>query len=232
MEINNEVKKQLEKQINQSIDDFKAIEFPHILFTEIFSELDKIDKEAARQDFIEQLEHYCSTDWTNPDEGMNPDEKLDALLFEYDDPCGGAFSAAYGIVGSGFKVKSVPYLCGSDYGFASGMDATYGVRLKPLSPLDKVHGKEYEGVEFWEEDGYFELLGAFVNTTCLILHEAVSVFVKGETFKKMNITKIFKIVICEHDSDVQPIYFVYENEADILAEIKAQGESIDKKLEY
>jgi hypothetical protein len=231
MDINNEVKKQLEKQIRQSTSDFKAVESPHILFTEIFSELGKIDEQAAKQDFIEQLEHYCATDWTNPSEGVNPDEKIEALLFEYDDPFGGGSSAAYGIVGSGFRIKSVPYLCGSDYSFASGMDATCGIALKPLHPLFRIN-EEYEDVEFWDEEGYYELLSAFHNTTYLILHEAVSVFVKGEIFKEMNRTSIFKIVICEHGSDVQPIYFVYDNEEDILAEIEAQEESIDKKLQY
>jgi hypothetical protein len=231
MDINNEIKKQLNKQLNKSIKRFKAFKHPHILFTEIFAELDKIDKEAAKKTIMDELEHNCINSWTNPEEGVNPNEQVEVFLFEYDDPCA-LNAAAYGIVGGkGFKIKSVPYYYGGNYDFVSGLDATYGINLtdilSPLYKIDNFSVVNNEKVPFYEKKGYTELVNAFLNTAYLILHDALSEFVKGETFKKINRPPIFKILIGEHDCAAQPIYFVYDNEKDILAEIKAQGESID-----
>jgi hypothetical protein len=230
MNINEEIKSYLKQRADEAVNDFLKIDNPHPLFIEIFSELEQINRKNVQQGFVEELKRNCKEYWTNEEEGFNPEEKVQVLLFEYDDyTISDPEALAYGIMGKGFKIKSIPYEFGNDYEFVSSIEANYGITLTTFSPLAKLGDNtppEYEDYDFYDEEGYIELKYAYVFSTYLILHEAIGEFVMSDEFKLLSTEKILHFMIGEHDcSNEQSIYYAYNNVKDINKAIKEQGES-------
>lgn len=198
----------------------------------MFSELKKMNQKEIQQSFVYELKKNCKEYWTNVDEGFNPNEKVRVLLFEYDDyKRVDPEAMAYGIVGENFKIKTKPYDFGYDYDFMSSIESNYGITLTTLSPLAKIGDdipKEYENVDFYEEEGYTPLRDSYLYTTYLILHDAIKDFTKSEEFRLLSREKILHFMIGEHDcSNEQPIYYDYKDTKSIKKAIEDQGEPIN-----
>ena len=230
MNINQEIRQHLEKRKAESIADFLQIKNVHPLFVEIFSELKHINHEEVKKQFTDELITNCRDYWMSDEDGYDPNEKVKVLLFEYDNyRAKDAMAMAYGIVGEGFRIELMSYDFGYDYDFTSSMESNYGVTLTTLSPLAKLGDdipKEYEKVDFYGEKGFRDLNDAYLYTTYLILHDAISDFVKNESFQALSKEPILHIMIGEHDcGNEQPLWYFYENEDVLKKAIEEQGES-------
>lgn len=237
MDINKEIRNYLTKRRESAINAFLKVNNPHPLLMEIFSELREIDEKAVQNTFTDELKKNCKEYWTAAEEGFNPEEKMQVLLFEYYYPHGINPEAwAYGIMGDGFRIAPIPYDFGNDYDFISNMYASNGVTLMTFSPLVKLGDEippQYKDHDFYQEEGYDDLVDAFVFTTYLIFHDAFIEFVNSEEFKLVSREKILHVLIGEHDvGSHQPVYYVYDNIEEIKKAIKEQGDIEAYSLDF
>lgn len=237
MDINKEIRNYLTKRREAAINTFLKVNNPHPLLMEIFSELREIDEKAVQNTFADELRKNCKEYWTAAEEGFNPEEKVQVLLFEYYYPHGTDPEAwAYGIMGNDFRISLIPYNYSSNDDFVSSIVSNYGVTLTTLSPLAKLGddiSPQYKDYDFVQEDGYLDLFDAFIFTTYLIFHDAFIEFVNSEEFKLLSREKILHVLIGEHDAwPSQPIYYVYNNIEEIKKAIKEQGDIEAYSLDF
>ncbi|HLP93165.1 MAG TPA: hypothetical protein VK168_03970 [Saprospiraceae bacterium] len=231
MNINEMLEEYLQQRKAQAFSDFRRLTNPNPLMENLLLALESIDEELVQQNFFTELVENCQNNWTNEEEGFNPEEKIQVLLFEYDyyftkNP----LALAYGLIGKDFKIKIKPYRYGYNYEFASSLEANNGLTLTTFSPLAAL-GDEipeaYASYDFFEDEGFTPLIDAYKFTTYLIAHRAVRAFVKTNAFKRLSRETILHVMIGEHDTwETQPIYFDCADPNWITKAIELQGEGV------
>jgi len=232
MNINKEILQNITQKKETALKSFSNSENVHDLLVEIFSQLSTIDNEKIKNNLLEELIENCINEWKVELEQVDLGEDLYAILFEYDHLFSEeVYAPAYGIIGSGLKIKSIKYDI-DDYDFIEGFEALAGLTMhgvEPLSKLDDNCPEKYKEIDFWEFDETGYLIDIYLFNFFLILHKTLSDFTDTQEFKKLYKGDTIQFLIGGHDDDVFPIYYVYNNERSFNNKIKNQEEPIDEQ---
>lgn len=231
MDINKKLYAYLARCLERNIRDFKKLESPHPLLLEAMTLLEKTNRTAIKEKYLQELVHNCTSHWTNPNEGYNPKEKIKALYFEYPYPCSKELEAlAHGIVGKGTSIAYLNYYIKYDYQFSTSIEANYGIclQLSNILTVLEIDSEAFKEENFSDKNGYFDVLDACISADYLIFYEAIAEFVKTEAFLSLNRESVFHFLIGLHDAPSQPIYYYYEAEEYLINELETQENALEE----
>lgn len=239
MKINDEILKELESSkihYEKVINNNKKID--PVIF-KLFKSIQEIEEDKLEATYLKQLTDSCRNDWL-AQEPADDNEKIDALLFEYDCFHDYIFlehshALAYGVISEHIKVKTVPYELGFDYDFSSNIETSDGIDLPSLNSISNQKIKE-QGIVFKSSmtalDEFHHLINFYLNQQFIIIHKAIKEFVKTDEFGKLNKANIIQFLIVEHDYGIEtPLYCFSEDESHIQKAIKLQGEDFNNRVE-
>lgn len=184
------------------------------LFVEVLQKLDVFDFENYKKNTAHEIETHLTEWWTNPSKGINPDEVIYSILFEYDYYLAKNVQAhSYGIVSwEDFKLHTKSFDMGYSYDFAEGFEANPGISLNFFDNLEVFNGRDnlpddIDEYELAYMEGYQELLKLYLFSGLVALNEVFKSLNEKGIFKKINTKKGFMFMIGEHDmGEVFPIY--------------------------
>jgi hypothetical protein len=188
---NHDIKRQLLFELEKAIKDFKEAH-PN---QNLRSGLDKLlnydfesYKERAKNEIRTNLKLY----WTNHDNGINPEQKLDAILLEHYVPDSLNLKAmAYGIIDwNNGAVDNIDIDMGHGYDFADEFEQVEGLTLDFYNSYQ----------EFYESDETCQLAHCFRVRGAIAVHEAFYELNKDNEFDRLNKTDEFYFLLGEHDS--------------------------------
>lgn len=184
------------------------------LFVEMLEKLEQFDFEDYKKNVGQTIEINLIEWWTNPAKGINPEEIVSSILFEYDSYLAKDVEAsAYGIVSwENFKLHTKSFDMGCDYDFAEGFEASPGIKLNFFDNLEIFNNwdnlpDDIDGNDLYYMEGYQELLKTYLFSGLTCLHEVFKALSERGIFKKIKSKKGFMFMIGEHDmGEVFPIY--------------------------
>jgi predicted DNA-binding WGR domain protein len=211
---NDKISNYLNVQLESYRSKLKALTTIKPLFAEILKKLEQFDFENYKKSVEETIENNLIEWWTNPSKGINPNEVVSSILFEYDYYLTKDVEAhAYGIVSwENFRLHTKSFDMGYDYDFAEGFEASPGIKLNFFDNLEIFNDwdnlpDDVDGNELYYMEGYQELLKTYLFSGLTCLHEAFKTLDKKGIFKRIKTKKGFMFMIGEHDSgEVFPIY--------------------------
>jgi len=197
-EIGNQLKHELEIAVSEykSSGKFKQTEN---VFDELMSYNFSRYKRRLRKDILTNVKK----NWTNPKRGINPDQKLDAILFEHDFPqVKNQETELYGIIDWEQKtIESVKVEMGNSYDFADGLEQIPGIKTQFFNPFVKNRlGKSYyeNGILITDDK---ELAKCFQLIGILAIHKVFSELNNENTFDRINKNNGFHFLFGEHDEE-------------------------------
>ena len=210
--INQKIITKLENEINAFYQELK----PHIkneqLLERILNEFNKFDFDRYKKQLAKEIKDNLENWWTNPEKGINPEEKLLMIFFEYDSTWWENREAlAYGVLKwDDFEIYREDFDMGYEYSFATEFYACPGLKLgyfNCFSFLDDdsdLEEKDKEG-KYFDLDGFYELK-EYISLTGILEISRVFVKLKEENlFEKINKNSPFLFSIGEHDMGQNPI---------------------------
>ncbi|RXK58967.1 hypothetical protein ESA94_16415 [Lacibacter luteus] len=188
---NQDIKQQLLSELNKTITEFKEADPSqnHLLQLEKLLEYDfESYKEIVKNEIRGNLKSY----WTNHENGINPEQKLDAILFEHYVPDSVNLKAvAYGIIDwSKEAVDNIEIDMGHGYDFAEGFEQVEGLTLDFFNPY----------VNFYESDENLQLAHCYRLKGTIAIHEAFYELNQTNEFDCINKNDDFYFLLGEHDS--------------------------------
>jgi hypothetical protein len=188
---NENIKRQLLTELDKAITDFKESEPSQnlLLGLEKFLDYDFGSyKERAKNEIRANLKFY----WTNQGNGINPEQKLDAILLEYYAPDSLNLKAvAYGIIDWSKKdVDNIDIDMGYGYDFAEEFEQVEGLTLDFFNPY----------VNFNEYDENFQLAHCYRLKGTIAIHEAFNELNQTKELDCINKNDEFYFLLGEHDS--------------------------------
>ncbi|WP_179374912.1 hypothetical protein [Winogradskyella wichelsiae] len=197
-EIGNQLKSELEIAISEykSSNKFKKTE-------KVFNKLMSYDFDEYKSDLKKKVVKKIKKRWTNPKEGINPEQKLDAILFEHEFPQEkDQKTKLYGIINwKKETIKHVKVKMGFSYDFADGLEQIKGLKTQFFNPfVKKKLGKSYyeNGVLITEDR---ELAKCFQLKGIIAIHEVFNELNDKNAFDKINKNENFHFVFGEHDDE-------------------------------
>ena len=186
-----------------------TIQVDEALLIELVNDLREQDLPALQAKNETELATNCSTYWTRAD------ESLAGILFEYDNYLTENAEAVASLITFGdFRDWQVePYGFGTYCTFAQKAQAADGIILSTVNPLAKIRitEKQLTNVSYYDLPGYSQLINAYMLTSFLVLHNAISEFIKTDSYKSLKRQQPFSFVIREHDNgSTYPLYVVHE----------------------
>jgi len=197
----------------------------------IYKTLNRFDFNAYKQKIEKEILENLKEWWTNPDKGINKDEELYAILFEYDYFFQKNVKAvAYGIGAyENYQIQTDKFDMGYDYDFTTAFYSSPGISLNFFDSLEAL---DYDNlpekfkdttIDFDElkigepievdglndiEDllGYQEIIELHKLQGMLAIHEVLVKLDIEKEFESLNYKDNFMFLIDEHDSgEVYPL---------------------------
>lgn len=203
----------LKAQLSSYKAKFLALKATYPLFTEVYKALDIFDVNAYKAKVALEIETNLKEWWTNPNKGIDPNEVVYSILFEYDYYMRKDVTAeAYGlVVFEGFRSYTKSFNMGFDYDFTAGFYALPGITLDFFDELEKVGNDERIHVDLSIDSGYEEILKVYALNGFVMLQEVFAELGQKGIFKSINAKKGFMFMIGEHDmGEVYPIYTIVD----------------------
>lgn len=188
---NEEIKEQLNIELDRAILEFKELNKTGNL-TSGFESFLNFNFDSYKENLKSEIKTNLKSYWTNVDNGINPDEKLDAILFEHYIPDSIDLEAnAYGIID--WEEKNIEYVevdMGFGYDFAEEFEQIEGITLSFFDPY----------VASCEIDETEELSNCYRLKGMITIHEVFYELHQENTFDCLNKKEEFYILVGEHDS--------------------------------
>ena len=188
---NEEIKEQLNIELDRAILEFKELNKTGNL-TSGFESFLNFNFDSYKENLKSEIKTNLKSYWTNVDNGINPDEKLDAILFEHYIPDSIDLEEnAYGIID--WEEKNVEYVevdMGFGYDFAEEFEQIEGITLSFFDPY----------VDSCEIDETEELSNCYRLKGMITIHEVFYELHQENTFDCLNKKEEFYILVGEHDS--------------------------------
>ena len=188
---NNEIKQQLNLELEKAISQLKASDLNDSLRAGLKALLN-FNFNKYKENLKSEIKRNLRTIWTNHENGINRDQKLDAILFEYQVADSINLKAiGYGIIDWNEKeVDNVDVDMGYDYDFADGFEQVEGITLNFFdSYLDSL-----------ESDQDFRLADCYRLKGTIAVHEIFWELHQENEFEKINKNDEFYFLLGEHDS--------------------------------
>ncbi|UGS22586.1 hypothetical protein [Flavobacterium channae] len=188
---NKEIKEQLNIELDRAISEFKELNKTGNLISG-FENFLNFNFDSYKENLKKEIKTNLKSYWTNVDNGINQDEKLDAILFEHYIPDTIDLEAnAYGIID--WEEKNVEYVevdMGFGYDFAEEFEQIEGITLSFFDPY----------VASFEIDETGELSNCYRLKGMIAIHEVFYELHKENAFDCLNKKEDFYILVGEHDS--------------------------------
>jgi predicted DNA-binding WGR domain protein len=213
---NDKISSYLKAQLDSYKSKLKATTNLKPIFSEILKKLEEFDFENYKIDAENEIKTNLVEWWTNPLKGINPDEVVYSILFEYDYYLAKNVEAnSYGIVEwEDFKLHTKGFDMGFNYDFAEGFEANPGITLSFFNNLDLFSSqdnlpKDIDIDELYYMEGYQELLKTYLFSGLVALNEVFKILNNKGVFNTIKSKKGFMFMIGEHDmGEVFPIYVI------------------------
>lgn len=193
---NSDIYQQLQAEVEQAISSFKSSgayqELAHG-----FEQFETFDFAAYRSKVKEEIKTNLHAVWTNTARGIDPSQKLDAILLEYYQPDQENLEAfSYGIIDwEGKEVTEVEVDMGWSYDFADALEQNTGITLDFFNPY----------IDDFDDDEEYELMRCYLSKGLLAVHEAMMELHQENAFDVINKNDEFYFLLGEHDSDCYAI---------------------------
>jgi len=164
---NDNIKVQLISELEKAISEFHLSSNTEKLMPGL-NELMDYDFKTYKSNLKEEIEENLKSIWTNPENGINKEQKLDAILFEHYIPDTKDLEAfSYGIIDWEEKeINGVSVDMGWDFDFTDGLEQDKGVTLLYFNPYvantDAQALDDYELAECYKLKGLISIHEAFV----------------------------------------------------------------------
>ncbi len=199
---NEEIGNQLQSELETAISEYKSsnkFEQTEKVFNELLSYNFARYKRRLRREILKKVKRI----WTNPKKGINPEQILDAFLFEHDFPKAKNQEAElYGIVEWEEKdIKNAVVDMGYSYDFADGLEQVSGIKTPFFNPFVRNKlGKEYYENSILVTDDK-ELAKCFQLKGVLAIHEVFTELNSQNAFDQINKNDGFCFLFGEHDEE-------------------------------
>ncbi len=199
---NQDIENQLNEALEKAISEYKVSN--EFVQTEgVFNELMTYNftryKERLKKEVLSKVKKV----WTNPKKGIDPKQKLDAMLFEHDFPQSKNQEAElYGIVAwEKENIESVKVEIGYSYDFADELEQVSGIKLQFFNPFvkSKLGKSHYENGILITEDRL--LAKCFQLKGVLAIHQVFSELNSENAFNSINKNNKFYFLFGEHDEE-------------------------------
>ena len=214
---NNNIKIQLNIELEKAISEFKSSpnnEKLQIGFDKLFS----IDFESYKVQLKEEIKRKLSSVWINIENGINPEQKLDAILFEHFTPDQFNLEAlSYGIID--WQKKDLNHIdvdMGCDFDFADGLEQGDGITLDFFNSY----------LDYYETDEKCDLAHCYRLKGLIAIHESFSELHKEGIFDCLNKNEEFYFLVGEHDSFCYAVFSI-QNELKTVPNTKVIAKALD-----
>lgn len=203
---NERIKSNLIHQKNECLKAYESIQERPELFDELCAALETFDFEGYKIKLENEIRQHLNDWWTNPEKGINKEEELYAVLFEYDYFFAKEVdAAAYGIgQWKDYQEQTEPFDMGYEYDFTTQFYAVPGITLNFFDPLERLDNPDlpsaYEDMEVSELEGFSELIQLYKISGILTIHEVFQKMDQQQEFEGLNYKDNFMFIIGEHDS--------------------------------
>ena len=193
---NKDIKQQLNNEFNKAISVFKESNVNPTLNIGLEKLLD-FNFDSFKENLKEEIKTNLKSYWTNPENGINSEQKLDALLFEHYTPDSINLEAiGYGIINWEEKDdENIDIDMGWDFDFAEGLEQVKGLTLNFFNPY----------IESWELDENCVLAHCYRLKGIISIHEAFYELYQKNEFDCINKNEEFYFLVGEHDSFCFPV---------------------------
>ncbi|WP_298903460.1 hypothetical protein [uncultured Psychroserpens sp.] len=201
---NSDIKTQLKIELENAISEFKSSDID-VKLQIGYDKLMSFDFESYKVKLKEEIHRKLSSVWTNVENGINPEQKLDAILLEHYIPNQLNLEAyAYGIIEWEERdVNDVDVDMGCSYDFADGLEQDEGITLDFFNPYVEIINDE--SIDDYKLAHCYRLKGF------IAIHEVFYELYKQNTFNKINMNDEFYILVGEHDSYCYAVLSNLEN---------------------
>ncbi|WP_298758301.1 hypothetical protein [uncultured Psychroserpens sp.] len=190
---NSDIKTQLRIELDKAILEFKSSPL-HESLQSGYDNLMSYDFDSYKANLEKEIKTNLTSVWTNVENGINPEQKLDAILFEYYIPNELNLEAiSYGIIDWEERdVNHVDVDMGFSYDFADGLEQEEGIALDFFNPYVEIINNE--SIDDYKLAHCYRLKGL------IAIHEVFFNLYKQNTFEKINTNNEFYFLVGEHDS--------------------------------
>lgn len=181
----------------------------------IFKEFSTFNLETYQDNLETEIKENLLEWWLNPEKGIVKEEKLYAILFEFDTTWWNDRDASsYGIhEWDDFKLYEADFEMGYHYDFASEFYAMPGLTLNFYDCFgflddDANLKKKHKKGKYLDIDG-FEKLAEYVKYAGYVkVQETFHKLHQEKVFKKINKMDKFMFIIGEHDIETNPLLII------------------------
>lgn len=193
---NNEIKEQLNIELERVISEFKKINRNENLALS-FDNLLNFNFDSYKESLKKEIKTNLKSYWTNIENGINSEEKLDAILLEHYVPDSINLEAyAYGIIDWEEKnVENIDINMGFEYDFAENFEQIDGITLNFFNSY----------VGNCEIDLTCELADCYRVKGIIAIHETFYELHQENEFDCINKKDEFYFMVGEHDSFCFPV---------------------------
>lgn len=225
------IRQNLIKRKDSYLSNLNSISHLDDLLKDVLNQLYDFDFQNYKKNLENEILVNLKDWWINPDKGIIREEKLFAILFEYDYFFQKEVEAkAYGIgVWKNHQVQTDKFNMGSDYDFTSGFYACPGITLNFFDSLEAfdysnlpdkytsdnldysklkageiIKASDFNDIE--DQLGYKDLIELYKYMGMLAICEVLSKLNSEKAFEPLNSINNFMFIINEHDTgEVYPL---------------------------
>lgn len=199
---NEKIENQLIRELEISISEYKSsdkFEQTKNVFNKLMSYNFSRYKRKLKKEVLKNIKRV----WTNPKYGIDPDQKLDAILFEHSFPqVKNEEAELYGIIDWKEKnIENVKVDMGYSYDFADGLEQIRGIKISFFNKFvkHKLGKSYYENRILITEDK--ELAKCFQLKGVLAIRQAFTELYHEHAFDNINKNNEFHFLFGEHDEE-------------------------------
>ena len=185
------------------------------LLRHIFTEFSLFNFKEYQENLETEIRRNLEEWWVNPEKGIVKDEKLYAILFEFDTTWWGSREAmSYGInKWEDFSVVEEEFEMGNDYDFATEFYAAPGLTLNFYEPFEFLDDdsnlkKKHKKGRYLDLDGFEELAEYVKYAGYLKIQETFRKLHQEKLFKDISMKDEFMFIIEEHDMGATPLLVI------------------------
>lgn len=212
---NEKIKTQLREDQKLHFKNFHAIPDKNLVFTNIFKKFADFDFANYKAKLAAEIKENLKEWWTNTEKGIIKEYPIQVLLFEYDGTWWKNKEAlAYGIwKWDKYDSKEADPELGYNYEFTSEFEAMPGISLTYFDCFgildeDEKLKKKYGVEDYWDMDGYDELIGYAEATGNLAIHEVLADLHSENVFSALNLEDKCFVFFGEHDMGETTLFVI------------------------